>query len=88
MRLNWERQPTPLRAEGLQTHPSKSEGSSHEEQTRALSLEKRRVMSDLAGGFSIVTRGSRGAGTIVFALMTSDRTQETSGNLHLTGNSD
>lgn len=46
------------------------------------------MTSDLVVGFSILRRGSREAGTNDFALVNSDRTQETSGNLNLTGNSD
>lgn len=38
-------------------------------------LEKKRLRADVTGVFNIFTRGRGGAGSHLFALVTSDRTQ-------------
>ena len=54
------------------------EGKTYEERLRSLglfSLEKRRLRGDLITAYSFLTRGSGGAGTDLFSLVTSARTQ-------------
>ena len=54
------------------------EGKTYEEQLRSLgllSLEKRRLRGDLIAVYSFLARGSGGAGTDLFSLITSDRTR-------------
>lgn len=53
------------------------EGKLYEEQLRTLGLfrvEKRRLRGDLIVVFKVLKRGSRGAGTDLITLMTSDDT--------------
>ena len=53
------------------------EGKTYEEWLKSLSLfspEKNRLRGDLIAVYSFLTRGSRGAGTDLFSLITSNRT--------------
>ena len=54
------------------------EGKTYEEQLRSLGLfilEKKRLRGDLIAVYNFLTRGSGGAGTDLFSLITSDRTR-------------
>ena len=54
------------------------EGKTYEERLRSLglfSLEKRRLKGDHIAAYSFLMRGSGGAGTNLFSLITSDRTR-------------
>ena len=54
------------------------EGKTYEERLRSLglfSLEKRRLRGDLIAVYSFLMRGSGGAGTDLFSLVTSKKTQ-------------